>query len=210
MLLRDTVEDKVAWFHPYIYVDNGLAQSMGREVMGFPKQPGRIEMAENRFALETLALKQFRPNEAGGWTKLIEVRRTGERSDVEQLGSFAELAERLFGFLVRHGGLHLVTDLNLIKGLIHGEMNSVFLKQFRDVADGTKACYQAVVQVPSQMTNLHNPCILDSDFQIEIFDCASEPIALDFGLTSPILKPIVSFGVDFDFRFDDGVELWRA
>ena len=49
----------------------------------------------------------------------------------------------------------VLADLTLTSGLIDdlfaGRMTQIFLKQFRETADGTRACYQALVEAPIQI-----------------------------------------------------------
>jgi hypothetical protein len=89
----------------------------------------------------------------------------------------------------------------------------VFLKQFRDVACSTKACYQAIVEAPlnvDPMTASYTS--LDPQaFTITVQDWASHPIASDLGLQprSP-LGPELAFAAEVDFDIELGVEVWRA
>jgi hypothetical protein len=89
----------------------------------------------------------------------------------------------------------------------------VFLKQFRDVACPTKACYQAVVEAPLAVHMLgakFHP--LDAAaYQIAFSDYASHPIATELGVTpGQPLTPQIAFRAQFNFDIELGSEVWRA
>jgi hypothetical protein len=88
----------------------------------------------------------------------------------------------------------------------------VFLKQFRDVACPTKACYQAIVEAPLAVhVGAATFELLDaSQFHLEFFDYASHPIASDLGVARRPLEPDIAFQATFDFDIALGSEVWRA
>lgn len=60
---------------------------------------------------------------------------------------------------------------------------TVNLKQFRDVADSTRACYQALVDTPSTLSDLEGGGFLKGDYELLINSAASFEIVKDLGLT---------------------------
>jgi hypothetical protein len=88
----------------------------------------------------------------------------------------------------------------------------VFLKQFRDVACETKACYQAVVEAPLRVHPIgatYQP--LDADtFELSLADYASHPIASDLGIPRGPVRPVRAFRATLDFDIQLGHEVWRA
>lgn len=89
----------------------------------------------------------------------------------------------------------------------------VFLKQFRDAACETKACYQAVVEAPiavdpvgASFTPL-DPAL----FTVALENWASHPIASDLGiLPSTPITPTRAFHASFSFGIQTGYEVWKA
>jgi hypothetical protein len=89
----------------------------------------------------------------------------------------------------------------------------VFLKQFRDVACPTKACYQAVVEAPLGVHALgaHYHPLDPQLYRIAFFEYASHPIASELGITpEQPLVPEIAFRAQFNFDIELGLEVWRA
>jgi hypothetical protein len=88
----------------------------------------------------------------------------------------------------------------------------VFLKQFRDVACPTKACYQAVVEAPLAVRPVGAGYeALDPQlFTITVEDWDSHPIASELGVQPRTQVPELAFHATFDFDIQLGLEVWRA
>ena len=91
----------------------------------------------------------------------------------------------------------------------------LFLKQFRDVGDGRRACYKALVTANSTPTEIRSGGILPGSYDLTIRSFASHPVIRDMGLGSPddaetTLRGCSGFYVDFDFLMERGRELWKA
>lgn len=110
-------------------------------------------------------------------------------------------------------GRGLVEDAGDLVGEMVANPMLVFLKQFRDVSCPTKACYQAVVEAPLAINPLgasYDP-LEPSDFEIEIQDWESHPIASDVGVVArKALQPDVAFHATLGFDIQLGLEVWRA
>jgi hypothetical protein len=100
----------------------------------------------------------------------------------------------------------------LITGLIDNP-TLVFLKQFRDVACASKACYQAVVEAPLAFHTVgasYQPLAPEA-FELTINNYASEPIADELGVDSSKPVPVeYAFHANFGFDIQLGLEVWRA
>ncbi len=111
-----------------------------------------------------------------------------------------------------HGVFHMLEEEVLIADMALNP-TLVFLKQFRDIASSTKACYQAVVEArflvdPSGASFRTLPA---SNYRITIADPDSSPIARDFGLKADTpLTPDAAFSGTFSFLGRYGSEIWRA
>ena len=86
-------------------------------------------------------------------------------------------------------------------------MAQVFLKQFRDAGDGTRACYQAVVEAPVRIGQV-STLPAQSDHRIRVHPLDSHPIGQELGLADQQAE--VSFEVEIDFIVEDGVEVGRV
>jgi hypothetical protein len=137
---------------------------------------------------------------------------TGGKID-RVFGDFKELMEAMVGSLEEESSLLAEARLvfHSLDDLIHLRIPMVFLKEFRDVVDPTKACYQSLIETVSSATAFYTAKLYGSEFEITIGDCASAPIVADLGLSagSPI-KSLMSFYVNFDFQIGTGKEIWSA
>ena len=225
--------ERLAWFTPYIFVNNSFALLAGREVYGFPKQLGRVQIPKpdeepNLFSLDTLMLKTFTPHTKAKENRLLEIKRTNSVHKPEPIKTYDSLEnfmldgiELLFGYDGTIDVPGIGFPLKIAEYLIKEEAPAVCLKQFRDVEDGTKACYQAIVEFLMVTTRFYRGQLLgfgDSGhkYELNIFNFESEPIVKDLGLhyqssDKEVVKvPIkLSFYLNFDFILNPGKVIWE-
>jgi hypothetical protein len=105
----------------------------------------------------------------------------------------------------------LIVGLSLGSGLVvdmlTGRVGQVFLKQFRDAADGTRACYRSVVEAPCQIQQVRSR-VSPADWSVQIHPLDSHPLGAELGLASQ--TPIAAFDVEIDFVVEDGIEMGRV
>ena len=199
---------------PYIFVDNPMSYLGGREAYGYAKTMGRFS-PESGLG-EAVSLQAYGGNfgrdEGAAWRDFLELEALGPRA-----GPSAAPRAGLLG-LLRHlvgdvtglesgedlvvGGMRLAAGL--LAGLAEGEVGQVFLKQFRDAGDGTRACYQAVVEAPVRVSRMSaRPAEQDSACACTRLD--SHPIEQELGLRDQAAE--LSFEVEVDFVVEDGVEV---
>jgi hypothetical protein len=218
-LVIDRVQEKSYWFHPYIFVDNPYAMALGREVYGFPKSLGVFEIPaapspQDTFSMKTWAIPKYGPNAEGSLLELVNVSpgHDGGGSFLKWLEEIGEFAGEMAGLLRSQGSLGGDVELAVktIEDLLYRRAPMVFLKQFPDAAQATKACYQSLVEAPSNMTGFRRASLMSTNWQITFTPCDSHPIVSDLGLPSETVQPILSFFIEFDFEIDEGVEIWNA
>jgi len=220
VLTVDEMRDTMLWAFPYIWVDNPYAMAMGREIYGFPKGLGTFDIPESpevadKFSVDILALKTFSPETEGTIERVVQANRIsggGATSEWTELGDAGKAI--LKGLAEATGKEDIWDDLklayNAIDDLIHGRVPFVFLKQFRDVADGTEACHQSIVEVVCKMTQFRGGGLLGGEYEIDIAELASHPLVADLGLTGHKITPILSYWNYFDFEIGPGVEIWKG
>lgn len=228
--------DRLAWFIPYIFVDESYIMAIGREVFGFPKgwgwfdfpdrpmEPEKLTIPE-KLSVETLVLKNFSPETKATREKIIEVSQvdknqqnllSNSRNSLDEV--FKDIAQTLFedeGVIkIPSLGLDLQV-LDYFTGDV--EVPMVHLKQFRDIKYGERACYQAIVESPSKLLNFRSGGLLSTGskpsdlFQVKVNEFDSHPIVSELGLKTggeQIAK--TAFWLDFDFKVESGQEIWRA
>lgn len=220
-ILGVTFTERLAWFIPYVFVDNAWAFAAGREVYGFPKELGsfRVPRAPTDPALitvDTLAVERFGPGAEARVSRLLEVRRTdaGHVGDPhETWQQIEEVFEDFLHVLLGNGGVSL-PGLGLLaevfQFVVHREVPLVFLRQFRDVADGRRACYQAVVEALARVLHFRHAGKLPGTYRLAVNALDSHPIVQELGLAGPEQDALGAWYVDFDFILENGRELWRA
>jgi hypothetical protein len=216
------VVERVAWFLPYVFVDSGIAAASGREIYGFPKAIGKFEIPAGpdgpvRVTVDTEVVEHYGPDPSE-----LQVRRLLEVEPVADdggglAGAWADVQEAFAdfaGLLLGDGGEVTLPGpglaVQVIDFLLHEEVPLVFLKQFRDVADGRRACYQAIVEAPAQVLRFRAGGPLSGTHRVTLHHYDSCPIARDLGLNPAGQTALGAWYSDFDFLMGNGREVWRA
>jgi hypothetical protein len=105
-------------------------------------------------------------------------------------------------------GLGLV--LQLFDFLTHREVPLVFLKQFRDVNQGDRACYQAIVEAPATLLSFRGGGALRGKYLLQIKSLDTFPLVRDLGLKASKQEAIGAWYTEFDFVMGTGREVWRT
>jgi hypothetical protein len=218
------VPDHVAFFLPYLFVDNPYALLAGREVYGFPKMLGQIQAVEDyqtpAFALDVWGFQRFGPDEEGKVRRLLEVHpMQGEAGEHPTAAapwrSWEEARRVLIQLLLDSGGRDLdrVEDATVLNALDQASLPVVFLKQFPDVADSGRACYQALVEAPVRVVDFHVGQRLEGTYQLILHDLVSHPLARTLGLAvqdGGHIQSLAALSLSLDFVLDHGDELWQT
>ena len=100
--------------------------------------------------------------------------------------------------------------VNIVESLLEGDVPAVFLKQFRDISDPTRASYQAIVEASARLQSFRGGGLLPGEYSVEVADLDAEPIRRELGFLPGPIKPELSFWLEIDFEMETGIELWRA
>lgn len=220
------VVERLGWYVPYMFVDNQYSLATGREVFGFPKEIGQFRLPPDRTAfdectVETLAWQNFGLGNQATIQPLLQIhpKADSQGTQVKTASSWSTVGEAykevlkiMFGGQqeIAVPGLRLI--FNLFDYILKKETPMVFLKQFRDINDCSKACYQAITEAPFHLAGWPKMGRLPGDFQLTIHHCDSHPIATDLGIASnqPI-KVSLAFWAEFDSTLSPGkeVQVWR-
>lgn len=197
----------VAMLLPYLYVSNLPAVVIGREIFGFPKLLGDIQIFEHPpFAeVKAEALPIYSPaNPVLVGERIIRLRSTTPvQSNVCVPGGIAQLTLMALTFVL--GALGLPVPAN---GFTSVPM--VFLKQFRDVGNSSQACFQSVTRATAQIVSIDQVCLLQGAFEIDLPPYDSIRIAERLGLGPAPHKPLAGVSAKLHFRLPHGVNEWTA
>ena len=201
---------------PYIFVDNPMSYLGGRETYGYAKTMAQFDPDDavgERVTMNAFG-GNFGRDEGAAWRPFLEVEEVGEKDGAPQraLEGPAGLVRRLVGELPAFNaeGEIVLADLeltaDLIENMLAGEVHQLFLKQFRDAEDGTRAAYQSVVEAPCKILRVSNRLVgRDADVTINQLD--SHPIAQEMGVTSQ--RAQIVFDAELDMIVEHGVEVAR-
>jgi len=219
-ILADDHNDKAndpVWTVPYMFVAHPTPPSAGREIYGYPKQFGEIQMPTDRdhapesMSLAGSALTKFEPGGLVHDQEIIRVERDGIAEKLVPIWDSGPGPDHLTlgKALAQRRGHRLevlattLTEWRLMAALgeqlLRRTVPMVLLKQFRSVVDPDRACYQAVVGIDLTMTAFRKLGLLPSDYTVTLAKLASEPFARELGLALES-KPKTAFWLDFDFE----------
>jgi Acetoacetate decarboxylase (ADC) len=234
----DRRRNRFAWAIPYMFVDSPLALAGGREVYGFPKQMGTLQIpvgrkAPSELSINTVTLEKHAPDSEAKDCRVITVKRFGKAKDLDMTpddpartlrelitaagpGSVAAVRKgRTFRWLERllsvGSGLlsDISADLLFFSHLVEEDVPMVLLKQFRDAHEPGAACYQAVIWVDMVVSEFRGGGLLPVDYRVEVEDLDGEPIMRELGVPESC-RPRLAFWLDFDFVVQLGQILWEA
>ena len=208
---------RIGWYLPYVFVDNVAAMVTGREVYGFFKQAAALAMppspsSPGMFSIDALVIPTFAPSAQAQTLRLLTL--TSCETTAAPAGKWGGLREGIDAIWSRiehafvGGGRGLpisAWDLvkNLIEDVVTGNVPMVFLKQFRDAGDASKACYQAVIEACSHLDKFHAGWFAHPH-DVAITPCDSHPIVAECGLAGPSLRAELGFWCRMDFTMQAG------
>ncbi len=210
------VADRFVLAVPYIFVDNPMSYLGGRETYGYAKTMGRFEPCDavgEHVTMETFG-GNFGLNEPASWRPFLEVKGVGGDSEAsdEVLEGFEGLVRRIMGDLpqVNAQGEIVLPGVRLTADLLAAaraqRVYQLFLKQFRDAHDGTRACYQSVVEAPVEFIRTTNKMV-GRDAELTIHHLDSHPICQELGVNSQ--RAEIVFDAEIDMLVHPGVEVAR-
>ncbi|MBK8249811.1 MAG: hypothetical protein IPK85_20830 [Gemmatimonadetes bacterium] len=192
----------------FTFVDNPTAAAANAEVLGIPTSnavfivpdtnwmssdgPAR-EAVQPLLGLEAEVLPVVGRGERSERRAIlsIEAGRVAEMTDVLEWRVIAdEWAQVLTSELARKKALKAMPELDVARSLaleVLGNkvpLSLYTLKQFRDVADPTKACYQSLVRVRRTMSEIHDVREIERPLTVRITDYPTLPIVEMLGLVS--------------------------
>jgi len=182
-----TVPHHLAWFIPYLFVDESNSIATGREVYGFNKQAAAFSKAEDiqspQFSADVLGFQHFAPDAIAQKERLLEVSSPIPQASRSQWNDWETAQRDLSGMLLPQirndlgeGILAFVTQAAL------QNIPLVFLKQFRHAADPQKACYQTIIEAPLQLKTFYGGGVFSQPNEMDLLPLESHPLAQKLGL----------------------------
>jgi hypothetical protein len=215
------VPQRLVFFLPYVFVDNIAATVTGREIYGFHKGSGIIRFPPSpavpgSISVDTLVIPEFGFESTGEVTRLIDINpsdagaspREEAREDLD--AGLGEFGQRLKDLILRElAGSAADAAREALRAVGQPGVRMVFLKQFRDAADPSRACYQAIIEAPAVVKALRAGGLLPR-YQVRIASAHSHPMIEDLGLSGAVTESLFGSWLDFDFEMDRGTVVWIA
>ncbi len=186
---------------PYVIVDNPMSLVGGRDVYGYAKTQGRFTPPGAMGDVNNVKVYggNFNTGAEAAWLDFMDVEALTPavppnplEKMVDGLALMMHVMPGLAQELMDDKDIPKFTSLfpwddyidlagSLLKSMANNEGSQVFLKQFRDGKDGTKACYQAVVEGPVKVTKLEvTPT--NRQWKVTIHHLDSHPITKELGI----------------------------
>jgi hypothetical protein len=214
---EELVAEQMLMFSPYMWVDNPISLASGREMYGFPKAFGWVELPapgeeETAFGLDVFGM-DFARDEAPSRRALVRVAR-GER--VHELSGIAWSALLDVGRHLRHllegnGGKSVRFGLRFAESLVHdvgtSGVRQVFLRQERAIEDGRQAALQQVTEASYRVTSMR-AAPLEHEYSMDLTPLDSHPIGTELGLASQVTS--CAFRTESQFVLETGSVVWDA
>ncbi|MEK0445384.1 MAG: hypothetical protein RLZZ399_705 [Verrucomicrobiota bacterium] len=220
------IVERLVWYVPYLWVDNGQALIAGREVFGFPKLLGRFHIPDpgqpGDLEAFSFVYPTFSHNVVSQEQCILRVCKPAQKDtslSTELKGGFREMLSTLVHLFWDAKGELLLPGMalagNLWKAIAEERQPMVFLKQFRDAVDPTRACYQAVLEADIHFTKLTSAGLLSGPHELCITNAASLPIVSQFGLRGTprdglVAVPVrMAYWAKCDFTIESARTIWN-
>lgn len=211
---RDGKFDHLAWFIPYIWVDNPYTMVNGRETFGFPKSfawsriPTGPSDLDGTFWADALVLPTYTPETEVSRQRILELT-LGPHDPITEIVDGIKAFEKVLAHVFKHTFADAVLAARMMAEALSGKMPVVYLKQFRSITDPRAACYQAIIESNTTVHGFHGAGLLPFGFQLKTFPMASVDVAGHLGFDNTANVDIAMWA-KLDFSVDLGKEIWRA
>jgi uncharacterized protein with NAD-binding domain and iron-sulfur cluster len=223
MLVWSGLIPRIVFWMPYIFINSSAGMCTGREVWGYPKEissfviPRHPETAD-AFVVNATVFRALDSRVMGTFEPIIQITRTsGAPSTGVVAGAWSgfEEAARAVAKELAQGGVHFSVhgvEEGIAAAKLGLSMNVPLanLKQFRDVQDPTRACYQAITEGPIRMDSFGGGWFLPGGYTLTITPAQSHQIVEDFGLASNIVPVELAFWMRMGFSAMPGKAMWTA
>ncbi|MBK8255399.1 MAG: NAD(P)-binding protein [Polyangiaceae bacterium] len=202
----------VAFYLPYVFVDQPFAMATGREVYGFPKTLAHFSYPPNpqKPGVHTVSTWHIpHPGADLALAPLFTIAPTGEFSSPAGWASILSHTGELMGIREAFApGFAL--NSKLAQSVLGAEVKLLFLHQVRDAEQPTRALLQQVLVASCKVRALHDVKPLVHQYRVQVHPSSSHPLAKEIGLSGGSALTTASVLVEFDFEVGHGRSLWRG
>ena len=205
------VPHHLAWFLPYLLVDESNSIATGREVYGFNKQAGEFRKPQDitspQFTADVLGFKQFNPTAIALKERLLELNPMAAESTQNKWRDWNSAKTELMSALLGNIRPDLAGGIvEFAARAITNNIPLVFLKQFRHSANSKKASYKVIVEAPLKVKEFYGGGLFSQPHKLTLNHLDSHPFARKLGLKDEQASTLSAW-MKVDFILDHGVEL---
>jgi hypothetical protein len=201
-------------FTSYIWVDNPMSMATGREMYGWPKSMGKIQLpsaTDGSLLLKTYGL-DFGPKNQPSYMDLLRMTPTANKVEKSLSGTtVGAFARAVVDRVKAEHKLDLTdglgVDVDLTDDAVDMALPEIYLKQIRSIECGTDAALQQLCDSHAGIEKVSFE-ELPTSYALTILPVASHPLATDLGIADQEIK--VGFKIEMNFRQDVGRVLWDA
>lgn len=202
------VAEELVMFTPFMWVDNPISLASGREMYGFAKAFGWIQLPESDAAplgLEVFGM-DFGRDETPSRRPLLRLV-PGDHVDLAELAwtGLLDLARHLREPVEVHAGLRLAESI--ADEVRKGAVRQAFLHQVRSAEDGHRPALQQATEVTYQVLRLRGRP-LEHEYRLTVSPLDSHPLGPELGLRDQTIR--YAFRTESDFVLAPGRVLWDA
>jgi hypothetical protein len=195
-------------FTPYMWVDNPISLPSGREMYGFAKAFGWMQLPEGDAAplgLDVFGM-DFDRNETPSRRPLLRMD-PGDRVDLAEIAwsGLLDLARHLRRPVEAHAELHLAETI--LDEVRKDRVRQAFLLQVRSPEDGRRAALQQVTEVAYRVSRFSGRP-LGREYRLTVSPLDSHPLGAELGLVDQTIR--YGFRTESDFVVEAGRVLWDA
>jgi hypothetical protein len=202
------VAKELLMFTPYMWVDNPISLPSGREMYGFAKAFGWMELPDSDSAPAGLDVfgMDFDREETPSRRPLLRFE-PGDRVDLAELAwtGLLDLAHHLRQPVKLHAGLRLAESI--VDEVRKDTVRQAFLHQVRAPEDGRRAALQQVTEVAYRVLRFRGRP-LDHEYRLTVRPLDSHPLAPELGLGDQTIR--YAFRTESDFVLGPGRVLWDS
>jgi hypothetical protein len=205
------VPHHLAWFLPFLLVDDGNSIATGREVFGFNKLAAQFRkpdlIQKPAYSADVLGFKQFGTDIIAQRERLLELS-PASASDVSRPSDLNSIKNGMAAELFRNMRTNLGGGLvEFAARFLNDHIPLVFLKQFRAAQDTRKACYQRLIEAPLKVETFFEGGLFSEPYTLNIASLASHPLAQSLGLQAANQKSTLGAWMHVDFVLGNGIEI---
>jgi hypothetical protein len=221
---------RIVFWMPYIFINSSAGMCTGREVWGYPKEIStfvvpRDPSTANSFVVDATIFRNFNQNTLGTFEPLITIQRpevdpgggappTAPPASGNGWSGFGhmarEVAAALAGAEKKFSIAGVAEAAELGELALTMDVPLVNLKQFRDVADPTRACFQSITEAPIRMDHFGGGWFLSGKYELVIAAAQSHQIVQDFGLPGNVVPVELAWWMRMAFSAMPGKDVWKA